>query len=56
MHIHVYKENSSAKVWLEPTVELAENNGFSKKELSKIVTLVKKNESDFKSKYRAHIG
>ncbi len=56
MHVHVYKGNSSAKVWLEPAVELVESKGFSDKELKKIIAIVKENENDFKSKYRAHIG
>jgi hypothetical protein len=55
MHVHVYKENSSAKVWLEPCVELAENKGFSAKEVSKIVKIVADNEEEFKAKYQAHI-
>jgi hypothetical protein len=56
MHVHAYRENNHAKIWLEPTVEVAENNGFSKKDLTKIVKIVKENESDFKAQYRAHIG
>ncbi|MDR0698530.1 MAG: DUF4160 domain-containing protein [Tannerella sp.] len=55
MHVHVYKENNSAKIWLEPLVELADNKGFQEKELSKIIQTVIENEEEFKSKYRAHI-
>jgi hypothetical protein len=56
IHVHVYKEKSSAKIWLEPSVEIAENKGFSRKELKQIIKIVKENEEDFKTKYRAHIG
>jgi hypothetical protein len=56
MHVHAYKESSSAKIWLEPSVELAESKGFSQKELHQLVKIVKKNQDDFKAKYRAHIG
>jgi len=56
MHVHVYKEKNHAKIWLEPIVELAENKGFSEKELNYIFKVVKENEDDFKTKYRAHIG
>jgi len=55
MHVHVFNGNNSAKVWLEPVVELAENKRFSEKELKKILSIVKENEEDFKAKYKAHI-
>lgn len=35
MHVHVFKDNNSAKVWLEPIVELADSRGFSEMELKK---------------------
>ncbi|MDR1883824.1 MAG: DUF4160 domain-containing protein [Prevotella sp.] len=56
MHVHIYKQDCEVKIWLEPTVEIAQNYGFSKKELREIITIVKENEEDFKTKYRAHIG
>jgi hypothetical protein len=56
MHVHVYKDNHNAKIWLEPVIELAENKGFSKRDLNKIIVIVKENENDFKAKYKAHIG
>ena len=56
MHVHVFKQSNSAKVWLEPIVELAENKGFSQKEMKKTLLIVKQNEENFKAKYRAHIG
>ena len=56
MHVHVYKGNNNAKIWLEPIVELAENKGFSEKELNKIISITKKNEDEFKTKYQARIS
>ena len=56
MHVHVYQGKKQAKVWLDPTVELADNKGFSIIELNKIIKTVKENENDFKAKYKAHIG
>ncbi len=32
-HMHVDRENMSAKFWLDPVVSLTENHGFSRKEL-----------------------
>jgi hypothetical protein len=55
MHIHVYKGNSHAKIWLEPNVELAENRGFSEKEINRIIKITKQNETEFKAKYSTHI-
>ncbi len=55
MHIHVYRELKEAKFWLEPSVEMAYNKGFNKVDLSKIIKIIRKNEEDFKEKYRRHI-
>ncbi|MGQ9626833.1 MAG: DUF4160 domain-containing protein [Anaerolineae bacterium] len=34
--MHVDRENKSAKFWLDPVVSLAENHGYSRKELRDI--------------------
>jgi hypothetical protein len=41
-HIHVDRDNLSAKVWLQP-VALARNVGFSAHELTRILKLVEEN-------------
>jgi hypothetical protein len=56
IHIHVYKAENDAKYWLEPVIELDYNHGFSTKELKEIFLIVKQNESEFKQKYKEHIG
>ena len=38
-HVHVDRENMSAKFWLDPEVSLAENRGFSRRELRDIGTI-----------------
>jgi hypothetical protein len=35
-HMHVDRENISAKIWLDPVVSLAENHGYSRRELREI--------------------
>jgi hypothetical protein len=55
IHVHVYKGSKSAKVWLEPKIELAENKGFKEAELNRIMQMVIENEEEFKTKYRVHI-
>ena len=45
-HIHVDKDNLSAKFWLSP-VFLARNIGFSGKELRKMQSIVESNQTKF---------
>ena len=56
MHIHVVKAENEAKYLLEPDIELAENFGFSSKELSFIEKILKENGDDFKIKFARHTG
>ena len=56
MHIYVVKSENEAKYWLEPDIELAENFGFSSKELSFIEKILKENGDDFKIKFARHTG
>ncbi|MCL1473512.1 DUF4160 domain-containing protein [Argonema antarcticum] len=42
-HIHIDRDDSSAKFWLEP-VSLANNIGFSAKELRKLQLMVQENQ------------
>ncbi len=56
MHIHVVKAENEAKYRLEPDIELAENFGFSSKELSFIEKILKENGDDFKIKFARHTG
>lgn len=56
MHIHVIKDDCEAKVWLEPKVELAENDGFAQHEINQIIKIVQQYADDFRDKYQRHIG
>jgi hypothetical protein len=42
-HVHVDRDNLSAKVWLQP-VALARNTGFAAHELTRILKLVEQNQ------------
>ena len=55
-HIHVEKSGKRAKFWLEPSIELSENNGFTDKEISKIFKIITNNGEYLKTKYSEHIG
>ena len=56
MHIHIVKAEKEAKYWLEPTIELAENFGFSSKELKYIYQIVVDNGDTFKQQFAQHVG
>jgi Domain of unknown function (DUF4160) len=45
-HIHIDRDNLTTKFWLEP-VSLANNIGFSDKELRKIESIVQENKELF---------
>ncbi|NEO57017.1 MAG: DUF4160 domain-containing protein [Okeania sp. SIO3B5] len=49
-HIHVDRDNLSAKLWLS-SVSLAKNIGFSPKELRKIQSIVEFNQQNFLDKW-----
>jgi hypothetical protein len=42
-HMHVDCENMSAKFWLDPDISLAENFGFSRRELRDIERIMHEN-------------
>lgn len=56
MHIHVIKAENEAKIWLEPSVEVAWNDEFGSGDLKKILQIVKTNADKFKLQYSLHIG
>lgn len=56
MHVHVMKEDCEANVWLEPEVELADNDGFPQHEINQIIKIVQQYADDFRDKYKRHIG
>ena len=42
-HMHVDRENMSAKFWLDPDVSLADNYGYRRKELRDIERITREN-------------
>lgn len=55
-HIHVRRAGADAKVWIEPTVELAGSNGFNSRELSVIIRLVIEHRSKIERAWHEHFG
>ena len=56
MHLHVIKAENEAKVWLEPNVEVAWNEGFNSSEIRKIIQIIKTHADQFRHQYSLHIG
>lgn len=55
-HVHVIKAENEAKFWLEPNITLANNYGFSDKEIKNITKIVLKYGNEFKRQFEGHIG
>ena len=54
-HVHVDRDNLSAKFWLEP-VALARNIGFSAVELRRVESLVEENRARLIEAWNGHFG
>ena len=54
-HIHVDRDNLSAKFWLKP-IALAKNIGFRDKELRKLESLVNEHQIKFLESWYEHFG
>jgi hypothetical protein len=54
-HIHVDRDDLSAKFWLEP-VALAANFGFSAVELRRVQSIVEANQNGFIEAWNGHFG
>ena len=53
-HIHIERGGCDAKVWLEPTVEIAYNHGFNNREIRQILQIIEENERGFNDKWDNH--
>lgn len=56
IHVHVIKDNDEAEFWLEPQIEVANNYGFSEKDINVILKIIKNNADTFRKQYKQHIG
>ena len=54
-HIHVRRERMVCKFWLEP-LALAENHGFTARELNQIRATIQENLSRIQEAWREHCG
>ena len=54
MHIHVFSANGEAKYWIEPEVELANNYGFSAKEVRIIQKIIEERQDEIAASWNKH--
>ena len=52
-HVHVERDENTAKFWLEP-VELAKNDGFRGHELTKLGEMVSEHQQEWLEKWHDH--
>lgn len=52
-HMHADRENRSAKFWLDPDIALAENYGYSRKELRDIECIMREKLEVFRNEWDA---
>jgi hypothetical protein len=55
IHIHVERENKSAKFWLEP-IRLAKSQGFSREELRRIQNTIEEYQEQFIKKWNEYFN
>ena len=55
-HVHIDRENKSAKFWLEPAIILAANYGYNRAELRQIERLLQENISLLQERWDEFCG
>ena len=53
-HVHVQHETGEAKVWLEPTIEVAQNVGLSPQRLAAARRLAQEHANEIRRAWQAH--
>ena len=54
MHVHVQCANGDAKFWLEPIIELAENQGLRSGEIRSAQKLIEEHSDEIRSRWQDH--
>ena len=55
-HIHVEGPAGEAKVWLEPTIALAENHGLTERELHRALRAIREHEDEIRAAWGEHFA
>jgi hypothetical protein len=54
--VHAMSADGEAKVWLEPSIELANNYGLSERDLREALRLIEERKDEIKAAWLAHFG
>jgi hypothetical protein len=55
-HIHVASSEGEVKFWVDPTVELAVNDGLAEREVRLVARIVERRRDEILSAWRRHFG
>ena len=56
IHVHVAHTDGESKFWLEPTIELAVNQGLSQKQLTEAQALIHTHHEEIVRAWHVHFG
>ena len=56
IHVHVESDRGSAKIWIEPRIEVAENHGLPATTLRRALWEIQSHETQIREAWRAHFG
>lgn len=56
MHVHVQSSSGEAKIWLEPTIEIAEAHRLTSRQKNRIRRLVEEHQDEIRKAWQEHFG
>ncbi len=56
MHVHIHCSSGEAKFWLEPEIELASNQGLSRKQLKKTEEIIEERQNEIRASWQNYFG
>ena len=56
LHVHVQGQSGEAKFCLEPTIELAQHTGLSRREISEALRLIEEHENAIRNAWNKHFS
>ena len=56
MHVHVHCADGEAKFWLEPTIELAQNQSLNNRQVRAVQSLIEAHADEIRAAWAKHFG
>lgn len=56
LHVHVDKGDNEAKIWIDPTIAVAYNDGFNAKSLRDLLEIIQQNRGRITRAWHAYFG